>query len=636
VGQQDAALGQRRPPVTAIVTDPDAPGAGRSRVEPVPAVRRRDGARRWGRLPETSLLVATGLLLVSLAYAGGRSGATWVVPAYWAGQLLLFLPPLLRVLLGRRLPERECAGTAMVLGLAYFAAAYCYSPLEFKFIDELQNWRTTTDIVATGHLFSYNDSLPISPLYPGLESTAAAVAVTTGLPVFAAGVVVTVAVRVLLTGGVFLLARQITGSARAAALASILFTAAPYYKSVLAEFIYGSMALPFLVLACYAAIRAVDGPPNRRRAMTGLAVVAIAVTVVSHHLTSWVLTATLVVALLLFCYRGDRVGIRVLAGLSVTSAVLIGTWILAVAPSTPAYLSPALTDLTHGITAAFLGRSQPSDGGFVRAPLTESLPSYACVLLLAVAVVLCAMWVWRRHRSEPWIVLTSLAALGYLLVPIVRVVSESGSEDAVRAQSYLFVAMAPVLALCALEFLRHVGHRRRAVVIVVAVAVIAMVGGITSGWPPAWDRIPADHMVVDGYENAVDVQGVAAAYWVQGTLPTGQRIAADDTNYTLMGPYGQQTMVSGTSGLYRSPTVTDADRAEIVADRVQYLVADRRLSEQLPAGGSYFPADPLAFRYTEPLPLANLTKYDDVPGANRLFDSGDLVIYDLRSLDEAR
>lgn len=623
--------------MTAAVADLEIPVAAPPEAETAPTTRRPEDTRRWGRLPETALLVATGLLAVSLAYAGGRAGATWwVEPMYWLGQLLLFAPPLLRMLVGRRVTERECAGTAMVLGLAYFAAAYCYSPLEFKFIDELQNWRTTTDIVQTGHLFSYNYSLPISPMYPGLESVASAVVVTTGLSVFAAGVVVMGVVRVVLTAGLYLLFRQVGGSPRVAALASILFTTAPYYKSVLAKFIYGSMALPFLVLACCAAIGAVSGPASRRRAMTGLAVVTIAVTVVSHHLTSWFLAATLVVALLVFCYRGDTVGIRVLTGLSVTCLVLIGTWILAVAPTTPAYLSPALTDLTRGIAAALGGTTQPSDGGFVRAPLAEALPSYACVLALSACLALCALWVWRRHRSDPWIVVMTLASLGYLAVPVVRVVSDSGSEDAVRAQTYLFVAMAPVLALCGLEFLRHTGYRRWMVRGAAAVALIAMIGGITSGWPPVWGRIPADHMVVDGYENAVDPQGVAAAYWVQGTLPSGQRIAADDTNYTLMGPYGQQTMVSGTATLYQAPTLRDADRAEIVADKVQYLVADRRLTEQLPAGGSYFPDDPLAFRYTAPLPLANLTKFDHVPGIGRVFDGGDIVIYDLRTLDGAR
>ncbi|MCD2196099.1 hypothetical protein LQ327_22255 [Actinomycetospora endophytica] len=622
--------------MTAAVADPDAQPATPSEVEPVPTTARPDDPRPWGHLPETSVLVVTGLLAVSLAYAGGRAGAGWWVdPVYWLGQLLLFVPPLLRILIGRRVTERECAGTAMVLGSAYFVAAWCYSPLEFKFIDELQNWRTTTDIVQNGHLFSYNDSLPISPMYPGLESVTAAVVVTTGLSVFVAGVVVMGLVRVVLTAGLYLFFRKVTSSARAAALASILFTAAPYYKSVLAKFIYGSMALPFLVLACYAAMSAITGPASRRRTMTGLAVVAIAVTVISHHLTSWFLTATLLVALLVFSYRGDRVGIRVLSGLSVTSGVLIGTWILAVAPTTPAYLSPALTDLTRGIAAALGGRSQQSDGGFVRAPLSEALPSYACVLVLAVGVALSALWVWRRHRSDPWIVVMTLAALGYLAVPVIRVLSDSGSEDAVRAQSYLFIAVAPVLSLCGLEYLRRAGRPRWLVSTGAVVATVVMIGGITSGWPPAWGRIPADHMVVDGYENAVDPQGVAAAYWVQASLPTGQRMAADDTNYTLMGPYGQQTMVSGTSGLYRTSTLTEADRAEIVADRVQYLVADRRLTQQLPAGGSYFPDDPMAFRYTSPLPLADLTKFDRVPGVARLFDSGDLVIYDLRSLDGA-
>ena len=606
-----------------------------SKVEPVAEGGRRARPRRWGLLPETSLLVATGLLAVSLAYAGGRQGAAWADPLYWLGQLLLFVPPLLRILLGRQVTERECVGTAMGVGLAYFAAAYCYSPLEFKFIDELQQWRTATDIVQTGHLFAYNYSLPISSVYPGLASVSTALGLVTGLSVFTSGVVVMGAVRVVLTAGVYLLFRQVGGSARSAGLAVVLFTTAPYYKAILAKFIYGSMALPFLVLALSAAMGAVSGPASKRRAMIGLAVVAIAVTVVSHHLTSWVLTAILLLATLVFWCRGDRIGIRVLSGLSATCLALIGSWILLVAPATPAYLSPALTDLTQGIAAAVRGRAEQSDGGFVRAPLTEALPSYAAVLLLCASLALCALWVWRTHRADPWIVVMTVLALGYFAVPVVRVVSRSGSEDAVRAQTYLFVAIAPVLAICGLEFLRRTGRRPWKVAGAVVVALIAMIGGITSGWPPYWGRIPANHMVVDGYENAVDPEGVAAAYWAQGELPPGTRVAADDTNYTLMGPYGQLTTVSGTATLYEAPQLRAADRDEIVADRVQYLVADRRLSQQLPAGGSYFPSDPWAFRYTAPLPPANLTKFNDVEGVGRVFDSGNLVIYDLRSLDAA-
>ena len=56
---------------------------------------------------------------------------------------------------------------------------------------------------------------------------------------------------------------------------------------------------------------------------------------------------------------------------------------------------------------------------------------------------------------------------------------------------------------------------------------------------------------------------------------------------------------------------------------------DRRLSESLPAGGQYFPDDPRAGKYTRPLPAADLSKYASISSIARIYDSGNIVIYDL-------
>ena len=68
---------------------------------------------------------------------------------------------------------------------------------------------------------------------------------------------------------------------------------------------------------------------------------------------------------------------------------------------------------------------------------------------------------------------------------------------------------------------------------------------------------------------------------------------------------------------------------------VQYLLVDLRLSTQLPAGGSYFPDDPQQGRHTAPIPRRSLTKFDGVPGIDRVYDSGDIVIYDVQGVLDA-
>ena len=81
--------------------------------------------------------------------------------------------------------------------------------------------------------------------------------------------------------------------------------------------------------------------------------------------------------------------------------------------------------------------------------------------------------------------------------------------------------------------------------------------------------------------------------------------------------------------LYTSPTFTQSAAQQVQALNIQYALVDQRLSEQLPASGSYFPVDPNAGTYTHPLPPADLAKFNAVPGIDRIYDSGNIVVYDL-------
>jgi hypothetical protein len=62
---------------------------------------------------------------------------------------------------------------------------------------------------------------------------------------------------------------------------------------------------------------------------------------------------------------------------------------------------------------------------------------------------------------------------------------------------------------------------------------------------------------------------------------------------------------------------------------VHYVLVDLRLARSLPASGQYFPIDPHAGSYTHPLSLRGLTKFDQAPGVDRIYDDGNIVIYNL-------
>jgi hypothetical protein len=63
---------------------------------------------------------------------------------------------------------------------------------------------------------------------------------------------------------------------------------------------------------------------------------------------------------------------------------------------------------------------------------------------------------------------------------------------------------------------------------------------------------------------------------------------------------------------------------------------DKRLSTALPAAGFYFGfGDPHDHNYTSPPGLSALLKFDDLADVNRVFDSGNILIYDVGTLSHA-
>lgn len=613
----------------------------RTRVVRPEAAPTQDIHLTLGRLPELALSITFGLLLVCLAYAGSRNGQAWAEAAFWAGQLTLFVPVVVRMLSPSLRDEREIVGLVLLLAAAYYAAKFCYAPFFFAFNDEFQHWRTAENMLITKHLFEYNYGLPISPLYPGLQAVTTAVVQLTGLSIFHASLFVMAATRLLLTTGLYLLFRQVSGSARVAGLASVLYTTTFYYKSILAMFIYGNMAIPLLVLVVYGAVRLTTGPRLEvpRRAWA-LLVLLLAATVLTHHLTSYILVLTLglggVVHLL---RRHFQDGLRLLV-LATVGMAMIAAWLIFVAPQTVGYLQPALNHLIEGIVETSAGQT-PKYGGLLRSPLLDRAMSYTGVIVIALCLPLGWWQIWRTQRHVPWALAMLLGSVGFYTVPVIRLVSASGTEHAARALNYFFVPIAYVLAVGAIglfEGVRRIEGVRRLLTVIAATTsmTLIMAGGITSGWPQYWERLPPGRFLVSGYESGVSPNGLAAAYWSQEWLRGGSRIAADLNNQTLIGPIGQHEMVRGISSLYYDSELSGEDRWLITKASVDYVVVDLRLSQQSPASGEYFADDPNSYHYAYPFPIHVLLKYDRADGAQRILDGGDIKIYDVKGVRNAQ
>jgi len=116
-------------------------------------------------------------------------------------------------------------------------------------------------------------------------------------------------------------------------------------------------------------------------------------------------------------------------------------------------------------------------------------------------------------------------------------------------------------------------------------------------------------------------------------------MAADRVNAQLMGSYGEQRPVSGAgdkidvSTLFFASEVGETEQEIIRRGRIRFLLVDRRLSSGLPMTGVYIEeGEPGSLGHTTPMNPAVLAKFDGVESVSRIYDSGDIVIYELRDV----
>lgn len=596
----------------------------------------------WGALPALSLVSACGVLLVACAYTAARFSLAWASPLFWGGVLVLFVPLAAR--LGTSAASwQERLGLVLVLGSGLYLVKVLRSPVAFTSHDELLHWRTANDIVQSTHLYGRNSLLPVSPLYPGLENVTAALVSLGRLPIFSAGVIVIGVARLVLVATLFLFYREIGRSARVAGLAALLYMANPHFVFFDAQFAYESLALPLAAVCLLAAARCARARDGRRLGLTLAALLALGAVVITHHVTTYALTAFLLLwtAMTVVMRRAGRER-SVLPGLTALAVVMGLAWLIYVASLTVGYLAPNLSSalgeiiqiITGEVTARRLFRAE---SGLVN-PLWERLTGFAAVGLILLGLPFGLWRIWRRRRRADAVVLAlAVGALAYPASLAFRF-AKFGAEVSSRTSPFLFVSIAFVLAVGGAELWLYRGRHRQRAAAFAACATVVFLGGVIVGRGPSALALPGPY-VVAADDRSIEAQGLAAAEWTRLVLGPGNRVASDRVNRLLLGSYGGQAVATAlTDGVnvypvFFSRVVDREDRELLRRGAVRYLVVDRRLSAGLPQFGIYFePGEPGEFQRRIPLDPAALAKFDGLPGVHRLFDSGDIVIYDVGAL----
>jgi hypothetical protein len=233
-----------------------------------------------------------------------------------------------------------------------------------------------------------------------------------------------------------------------------------------------------------------------------------------------------------------------------------------------------------------------------------------------------------------------IGSLGWVVALGIRLGTPDGQELAGRAATYTYIPVSVLAALALTKLVNSAPVRRWGALVttvVVTCVVTLIIDALANGWPPFWERLPGPHLVAS-FEASVGPQEITTSYWTLKYLGPGNAssdsavsntIAADQGIYPVLLGYGDQDALQVVSWLYDTPTWSVALQGRASAQNVHYVETDIRTTQSLPPAGTYFPGDTTPALKT--IPLANLEKFNKIYGVARVYDDGDIVIYDLMS-----
>jgi hypothetical protein len=576
-----------------------------------------------GLLPEFVFAASIGVLLLALAYAMGRFSIEGGVAIYWIGVIVIYVPIAYRLCMpfdGRA----ERLGLVIILGVFLLLVRMLYTSFDIQFGDELRHLGTTKDIVTTEHLFTYNPGLSVKPFYPGLHILTTALVKITGLSIRQAGIAIMILSRFILTTGMFLFIEQISNSARVAGVASAIYMANAHFQSFGAMYIYQSLDVPLMMVTFFVAV---CGEQQQHRLGYRLwSVVSFLAIIITHHTTSYVLTIWLLGwAFAHFTQRFRQRGVAFPIGAAIFCFAAIFLWITIVTPNTVDYFSSPANKLASSIKDNV---SSSKTTNLPDTPLIQRLISMGSVGVIVLCLPPSAWFVWRRYSRHALSLVMIPLGLAYYLTLGIRFLASDGAEMATRSWVFVFFGVGYVIAVGIFELATILDQRLVLYGLAPLIVLMIYLGGLMSGWPPVWGRLPGPYIVTTA-ERSIEPHGIIAAKWADAHLVPRQNTVSNSSNNNLMASYAAQFPTEGMSWIIFQ---SDIGKNEIEAIRekdTRYFILDYRLTELLPVDGYYFEfGEPGAFHHTEPLDPAMFAKFDRVDGMNRVMDSGDIVIYD--------
>jgi hypothetical protein len=577
---------------------------------------------------------------------------------FWIGMFLIELP--LVGLICRRATSRAMRLALLTFyGLVSYAPKLLRSPLSPVYHDEFAHWRATDEILKTGKLFQPNPIISIISQYPGLHAATAALVNATGLTIWQAATVLLIIFHVTMVLGIATLAESLGLDNRTSSLAAIIYGLNSSFLYFDTQYSYESMAITLLVWAMVAYTRAIRSQPRQgRAAWSTLTVVLSAGTVITHHLSALALlllmTFISLAASIPKLARGEGwVRTAVTAwSLALTTAVMLGVWVIFVAPGTLAYLSPYIgggfSELLH-----FLHGSGGSRQLFTASlsPWWEQKAAYLITVFALAAAVgglfLIHAWIKNGHlpRGGRRALLFAFGLWGLVYFPSnVFILFPFSAEGAHRSWAFTWIGLSILASPATVWLLNWVGRRKhgwqRASMRcgLMGALVVALVGGTAAGLNASY-RLPGPFLYGSD-ARSLTPELLAVSAWFSARFGNGNNIVTDGQTGLIFGSFGLQNPSAPSPDFPIYDLYADKPGApieppyllsELSSSHFLYLIVDQRMGYEIPQVGNYFsPGEPAWVDMTyngKPIFYGRLGKFNTISWMVKVFQSGNYSVY---------
>jgi hypothetical protein len=165
---------------------------------------------------------------------------------------------------------------------------------------------------------------------------------------------------------------------------------------------------------------------------------------------------------------------------------------------------------------------------------------------------------------------------------------------------------------------------------------LVFVGEITIG--TAFYQLLPEPPHPHGYPWSVQPDVINAARWAREHLGINQRFGADELDASALATYGEEDVVPENSvwQIFFAKAVDETVVHSINAAGVRYLLIDCQMTKGVPATPGYYfsPQEPGAMTYKEAFPAAALAKFVSAPGAQLVYASGSVQIFDVSHIED--